>query len=121
MEQNKLSDLLELGMVIAFFILIIVIYIPVAIWEEEKEFEKQSHFQMKNIYDIQIFYEQLTGDFTPNYFEAMNVVNSARDSLQGDSLYTGEKSLTLFGRKYDVDIYDTFGFNYDTTFGFFKL
>ena len=48
----------------------------------------------------------------------MNVVNSARDSLLGDSLYIGAQSLTLFGRQYNVDINESFGFNYDTTFGF---
>ncbi|MEC7855447.1 MAG: hypothetical protein VYC61_01795 [Candidatus Neomarinimicrobiota bacterium] len=118
MNQNKLSDLLELAMVLAFIFLIIFIYVPVAIWAEEREFEKKSQFNMQNIYDIEMFYEQLTGSYSPNFFEAMNVVNSARDSLLGDSLYVGEQSLILFGRQYNVDINETFGFNYDTTFGF---
>jgi len=118
MDKNKLSDLLELFMVLAFFFLIIVIYVPVTIWAEEKEFEKESRFNMKNIYDIEMFYEQLTGSYSPNFFEALGVVNSARDSLLGDSLYVDDQSLILFGRAYDVDINETFGFNYDTTFGF---
>ena len=118
MNQNKLSDLLELAMVLAFLFLIIVIYVPVTIWAEEREFEKKSHFNMQNIYDIGMFYEQLTGSYSLNFFEAMNVVNSARDSLLGDSLYVGEQNLILFGRQYNVDINETFGFNYDTTFGF---
>ena len=118
MNQNKLSDLLELAMVLAFLFLIFVIYVPVSIWAEENDYEKRSRFNMQNIYDIEVFYEQLTGSYRPNFFEAMHVVNSARDSLLGDSLYVGEQSLTLFGRQYNVDIYETFGFNYDTTFGF---
>ena len=118
MNQNKLSDLLELAMVLAFLFLIIVIYVPVAIWAEEREFERRSRFNMQNIYDIGMFYEQLTGSYSLNFFEAMNVVNSARDSLLGDSLYVGEQNLILFGRQYNVDINETFGFNYDTTFGF---
>ena len=118
MNQNKLSDLLELAMVLAFLFLIIVIYVPVSVWAEEREFEKKSHFNMQNIYDIGMFYEQLTGSYSLNFFEAMNVVNSARDSLLGDSLYVGEQNLILFGRQYNVDINETFGFNYDTTFGF---
>ena len=118
MNQNKLSDLLELAMVLAFLFLIFVIYVPVSIWAEENDYEKRSRFNMQNIYDIEVFYEQLTGSYSPNFFEAMHVVNSARDSLLGDSLYVGEQSLTLFGRQYNVDIYETFGFNYDTTFGF---
>ena len=118
MNQNKLSDLLELAMVLAFLFLIFVIYVPVFIWAEEHDYEKRSRFNMQNIYDVEVFYEQLTGSYSPNFFEAMHVVNSARDSLSGDSLYVGEQSLTLFGRQYNVDIYETFGFNYDTTFGF---
>ena len=117
-DQNKLADLLELVTVVAFFFLIFVIYAPVSIWAEEREFEKRSRFNMQNIYDIEMFYEQLTGSYSSNYYEAMNVVNSARDSLLGDSLYIGEQSLTLFGRQYNVDINESFGFNYDTTFGF---
>ena len=118
MNQNKLSDLLELAMVLAFLFLIFVIYVPVSIWAEENDYEKSSRFNMQNIYDVEVFYEQLTGSYSPNFFEAMHVVNSARDSLLGDSLYVGEQSLTLFGKEYNVDIYETFGFNYDTTFGF---
>ena len=118
MNQNKLSDLLELAMVLAFLFLIFVIYVPVSIWAEENDYEKRSRFNMQNIYDVEVFYEQLTGSYSPNFFEAMHVVNSARDSLLGDSLYVGEQSLTLFGKEYNVDIYETFGFNYDTTFGF---
>ena len=118
MNQNKFSDLLELAMVLAFLFLIFVIYVPVFIWAEEHDYEKRSRFNMQNIYDVEVFYEQLTGSYSPNFFEAMHVVNSARDSLLGDSLYVGEQSLTLFGRQYNVDIYETIGFNYDTTFGF---
>ena len=118
MNQNKFSDLLELAMVLAFLFLIFVIYVPVFIWAEEHDYEKRSRFNMQNIYDVEVFYEQLTGSYSPNFFEAMHVVNSARDSLLGDSLYVGEQNLTLFGRQYNVDIYETFGFNYDTTFGF---
>ena len=118
MNQNKLSDLLELAMVLAFLFLIFVIYVPVSIWAEENDYEKRSRFNMQNIYDVEVFYEQLTGAYSPSFFEAMHVVNSARDSLLGDSLYIGEQSLTLYGRQYNVDIYETFGFNYDTTFGF---
>ena len=40
-DQNKLTDLLELVTVLAFFFLIFVIYAPVSIWAEEKEFEKE--------------------------------------------------------------------------------
>ena len=50
LDQKKFSDLLELITVLAFFFLIFVIYAPVSVWSEEQEFEKQSRFNMKNIY-----------------------------------------------------------------------
>ena len=58
-DQNKLADLLELVTVLAFFFLVFVIYAPVSIWAEEREFEKRSRFNMQNIYDIEMFYEQM--------------------------------------------------------------
>jgi len=118
MDTKKLSGLLELGMVLAFLILVVVIYVPVSIWAEEKTYEDESRFRMQNIYDLEMFYEQLTGNYSLDFYEAMKVVNSARDSLSADSLYVGEQSLTLFGREYNVDINENFGFLYDTTFGF---
>ena len=51
LDQKKLSDLLELITVLAFFFLIFVIYAPVSVWSKEQEFEKQSRFNMNNIYD----------------------------------------------------------------------
>jgi len=118
LNQKKLSDLLELVTVLAFLFLIFVIYAPVSIWSEEQKFEKESRFNMQNIYDMEAFYEQLTGSYNSNFYETMRVVNSARDSLSADSLYVGEQSLFLSGKKYIVDVNETFGFNYDTTFGF---
>ena len=56
MNQNKLSDLLELAMVLAFLFLIFVIYVPVSIWAEENDYEKRSRFNMQNIYDFEVFY-----------------------------------------------------------------
>ena len=118
LDQKKLSDLLELVTVFAFLFLIFVIYAPVSIWSEEQRFERESRFNIQNIYDMEAFYDQLTGSYNPNFYETMKVVNSARDSLFADSLYFGEQSLFLEGKEYIVDINETFGFNYDTTFGF---
>ena len=51
-QQNK-TDLLEIAIILAMFFLIIVIYVPVAIWEEEEHFQKASRYRMKNLYDVQ--------------------------------------------------------------------
>jgi hypothetical protein len=115
--KNNKTDFLELIIVSALFLLIIVIYVPVAIWEEEESFQKESRYRMQNLYDVQSFYSNLTGSFSPNYFEAMNLINAARDSALSDSLFIGERNITINNKIYKVDIDDSFSFEYDTTFG----
>ena len=115
-QQNK-SDLLEVVIILALFFLIVVIYVPVAIWEEETFYEKESRYRMQNAYDIESFYSRLTGEYNPNFLEALSVVNAARDSTIADSLYIGEQSIMLEGKEFLVDVDESFGFEYDTTFG----
>ena len=115
-QQNK-TDLLEIAIILALFFLIVVIYVPVAIWEEETFYEKESRYRMQNAYDIESFYSRLTGEYNPNFLEALSVVNAARDSTIADSLYIGEQSIMLEGKEFLVDVDESFGFEYDTTFG----
>ena len=115
-QQNK-TDLLEVVIILALFFLIVVIYVPVAIWEEEAYYEKESRYRMQNAYDIESFYSRLTGEYNPNFLEALSVVNAARDSTVADSLYLGEQRVMLDGKEFFVDVDESFGFEYDTTFG----
>ena len=115
-KQNK-TDLLEIAIIFAMFFLIVVIYVPVAIWEKEEFFEKESRYRMQNVYDVETFYSQLTGEYNPNYLEALSVVNAARDSTVADSLFFGKQRIVLFGKEFSVDINESFTFEYDTTFG----
>ena len=115
-QQNK-TDLLEVVIVLALFFLIIVIYVPVAIWEEENYYQEESRYRMQNVYDIESFYSRLTGEYNPNFLEAMSVVNATRDSAIADSLFIGEQLVKLLGKEFFVDVDESFGFEYDTTFG----
>ena len=115
-QQNK-TDILEVVIILALFFLVVVIYVPVAIWEEETYYEKESRYRMKNAYDIESFYSRLTGEYNPNFLEALLVVNAARDSTVADSLYLGEQRVRLSGKEFFVDVDESFGFEYDTTFG----
>ena len=45
-QQNK-SDALEILIILAMFLLVLVIYVPVAIWEEETYYEKESRYRCK--------------------------------------------------------------------------
>ena len=50
------TDLLEIGIVFFILLLLVVIYVPIAIWEEENYYRKESRFRMHNLYDIEIFH-----------------------------------------------------------------
>ena len=93
-QQNK-SDVLEILIILAMFLLILVIYVPVAIWEEESYYQTESRYRMKNISDIQSFYSRLTGQYSPSFFNAMSVVNAVRDSTIADSLFLDNKNFLL--------------------------
>ena len=73
-QQNK-TDLLEVVIILAMFFLIVVIYVPVAIWEEEEHYESLSRYRMQNVYDIESFYSRLTGEYNPNFLEAEVHIN----------------------------------------------
>lgn len=120
-KRQQQSDLLEVGIVLALIFLVITIYVPVAIWEEEKIFEDESRFRMQNLYDIEEFHNQITGTYNSKFFEAMNLVNAARDSIIADSNFIGEQNIYLSESEYSVDIPDGFAVEYDTTFGFKKF
>ena len=115
-QQNK-SDFLEILIMLSMFMLVLVIYLPVAIWEEEAYYEKESRYRMQNINDIQSFFSRLTGGYTSSFSEALSVVNAVRDSTIADSLYNGEQNLLINNKKYIVDVNQSYGFEFDTTFG----
>ena len=117
-KRKIYSDMLEIGFVVAFLFLIISIYVPRAIWDEEEIFEDQSRFYMENMYDIQNFYKSLTGEYNPDGLWVMQVVNSVRDSLTGDSTYLGEQSIQLNNQEFSVNVPKGYDVDFDTTFGF---
>ncbi len=117
-KRKMYSDLLEVAIVFAFLFLIISIYVPRAIWDEEEFYEGKSHFYMENMYDAQNFYKSVMGEYNPDGLWVMQVVNSVRDSLTGDSTYLGEQSITLNGNTFSVNIPKGYDVDFDTTFGF---
>ena len=103
-KRKNYSDLLELAFVFGFLFLIISIYVPRAIWDEEEYFEDKSRFHMENMFDVQNFYKSVTGQYDPDGLWATQVVNSVRDSLTGDSTYLGEQSITLGSKSFVVNV-----------------
>ena len=115
-QQNK-SDILEILIILAMVLLIIVIYVPVAIWEEESYYEEESRYRMQNMYDVQSFFSRLTGEYSSSFYDALAVVNAVRDSTIADSLYLGEQKIIINNEEYSIDVSESYGFEYDTTFG----
>ncbi len=119
--NRKVNDLIELFIVIGLIFILFTIYVPVAIWEEEDNFENLSHFRMKTINNIQEFYRSLTGDYATVGLWAMNVVNAVRVSLTADSTYIGDQSLGLGKNFISLKIPEGYDVEFDTTFGFEKF
>ena len=117
-KRKNLSDFLELGIVLAFIFLIISIYVPRAIWDEEESYEGKSQFYMENMYDVQNFYKSVMGNYSSDGLWAVEVVNSVRDSLSGDSTYLGNQSITLNAKTFNVNVPKGYDIEFDTTFGF---
>ena len=65
-QKNKklFSDFLELGIVIAFLFMIVCIYVPRAIWDEEEFYHNKSHFNMENLFDAQNFYKSIKSNLS---------------------------------------------------------
>ncbi|MEE9571625.1 MAG: hypothetical protein V3W20_01100 [Candidatus Neomarinimicrobiota bacterium] len=120
-SNHRLTDFIELFIVLAIIFLIMAIYVPVAIWEEESIYEKKSQFRMENIYNLESFFSRLTEEYAEDGLWAMNVVNAVKDSVTADSSYLGEQTLSFKGQKITVNIPEGFDLDYDTTFGFQKF
>jgi len=121
LTRNNKIDILEILIILTLILMVIVIYVPVAIWEEENHYTKESRFRMNNLYDVEVFFKSLTGDFSADFHESMNIVNAVRDSVVADSLFIEEQEVFLNGKTYLVDVYESFSFEFDTTFGFLSL
>ncbi len=115
------SDLLELFIVLSFIFMIITIYVPKAIWEEEHDAESLSRFNMENVFDVESFYSILTDSFNTDGLWTMQLINAVRDSIMADSTYLGERTLSVNDMLVSVDIPTGFDVDYDTTFGFPKI
>ena len=60
-KRKQYSDLIELFIVIAFLFMIITIYVPSAIWVEEKKAADDARFNIQTVHDVEsVSYTHLT-------------------------------------------------------------
>ena len=119
-KRKQYSDLIELGIVLAFLFMIITIYVPSAIWVEEVTAAEGARFNIQTVHDVEYFYKILTDGYEENGLWAMNVVNAVRDSVMADSTYLGERNFELAGKGVNVIIPEGYDVEFDTTFGILK-
>ena len=113
--ERKIS-ILDWGIVISAILLLLTVYLPQSIWEEEARFRKESRHRMTAISNAEEFYFEMTGKYTPNGKHLFDLVEVAMDSLIADSLFTGEQVINLHGISYSVNMERGFETRVDTTF-----
>ena len=52
-KRKQYSDLIELLIVLAFLFMIITIYVPSAIWVEEKRAAEDARFNIQTVHDVE--------------------------------------------------------------------
>ena len=119
MQKNNIDKkvgLLDWGIVFSFLIMLVVIYIPLSIWEEEENYKDESRRRMEIIVNAQEFYRELTGSYTNDGEELLELVESAIDSTIADTLFFGKQTISLKKKNIDVEISKGFLSRADTTF-----
>ena len=113
--ERKIS-VLDWGIVISAILLLLTVYLPQSIWEEEATFRKEGRHRMTAIANAEEFYFEITGTYTSNGEHLFELVEAAMDSLIADSLFTGEQIINLKGNTYPVNMERGFETRVDTTF-----
>ena len=117
-EQNysQKINLLDWGIIISALLLVLTVYLPQSIWEEEEQFKKEGRNRMTDIANAEEFYFEMTGKYTLNGVHLFNLVEAAMDSLIADSLFLGEQIINLADNSYAINLDKGFEIRIDTTF-----
>ena len=125
MEKDKLLEkkisLLDWAIIMVALIMLIMVYVPSSIWEEELEVRKESRKRMTDISDAEEFYYELTDKYTVDGEELFSIVEAAMDSLIADSLFTNDQIIHYNNNPYNVNIKKGFDVRVDTTFSNSKI
>lgn len=113
--ERKIS-ILDWGILLSVIVLLVVIYIPSAIWRQEVKDRRESRHRMTIINDAEQFYKELTGNYTTNGEELFSLVEAAMDSLIADTLFVGEQTIHLNNKDYIVNMTRGIEHRIDTTF-----
>ena len=98
--------------------LIIVIYIPSIIWEEESRVRNEGRRRMTILNEVEKYYHQMADKYQTDPIAAMKVVSAVRDSTRADSNFFGEKDVNLDIGNFSMNVPKNFYLLFDTTFAF---
>ena len=115
-NYDKQIGILDWLIFCSIFFLIIMVYVPLNVWEEENHYKKIRRERMRNIADAQEFFYELTGNYTEDHKELFNLVEAAMDSLIADSTFTGKQVINIDNKSYDVNLDESFHTRVDTTY-----
>ena len=83
-KQKFFNDYLEVITFFVFILILLVIFIPSIIWEEEDMYKEESRFRMQTVYNVENFHNILTGSYQPDGKKAVTLVNAVRDSVMAE-------------------------------------
>ncbi len=99
-------------------VLIIVIYVPSIIWEEEARVRNEGRRRMMILNEVEKYYQQMANKYQTDPIVAMKVLSAVRDSTRADSNYFGEQDVDLDFGKFSMNVPKNFYLLFDTTFAF---
>ena len=73
-NYDKQIGVLDWLIFCSIFFLIIMVYVPLSVWEEEDYYKQLRRERMRNIADAQEFFFELTGNYTEDHIELFGLV-----------------------------------------------
>ncbi|MCH8023277.1 MAG: hypothetical protein IIB43_01090 [Candidatus Marinimicrobia bacterium] len=116
LPNELVSVILDWGVVLAVVVLVVVIYVPKAIWAEEDRARDESRRRMTIIQAAEDFYRTISDSYTTDGPFLFKLISQTHDSLVGDTTFIGEQIVYVDGSPYTVDIPEILLIQMDTTF-----
>ena len=114
--KPSLVKTLNIVAVILFVILILVIYLPANIWQEEEAIRNLGRERMSILSNVEDFYVQIDGKYQPDPILAMKILSAVRDSTRADSNFHDCQRIFLPEGTFEIDVAKNFYLTFDTTF-----
>jgi len=116
--KTGLGKFLNVVAFVLIAVLILVIYLPTQVWNEQSDVEKLSRKRMTIIHKVEDFYNKMSDTYNEDPVMAIKIISALRDSTMADSNFHGKQTLNLDGKIYEFDVLKDLFRSYDTTFAF---